>query len=46
MVGMCRESCGISFRRIGWNMENVWTGMRGENPIYAKIQMRWKYMTG
>ena len=18
MVGMCRESCGISFRRIGW----------------------------
>ena len=45
-VGMCRESCGISFRRIGWNMENVWTGMRGENPIYAKIQMRWKYMTG
>ena len=30
MVGMCRESCGISFRRIGWNMENVWTGMRGE----------------
>ena len=43
---MCRESCGISFRRIGWNMENVWTGMRGENPIYAKIQMRWKYMTG
>ena len=36
MVGMCRESCGISFRRIGWNMENVWTGKRGENPIYAK----------